>query len=139
MGKELFDKVMAEGRKRVVLGGARGEREKELFARGYAYGVKAAREDPAKYGGAGGGGNDAARRQAGVPVSADVSTRQDPASIDQPDRVAIYEQYGSPKGSGSETAAKPIEIAMVRTRGFDAEMEKLAQTNAALKRGGETR
>ena len=133
------DELMAEGRMHAVLGDTSILREKRQFARGYAYGVEAALEDPAKYGGAGAGGNDAARRQAGVPVSADVSTRQDPASIDQPDRVAIYGQYGNPKGSGSETAGKPIEIAMVRTRGFDAEMEKLAQTNATLKRRGETR
>ena len=134
-----FDKLLAEGRSHAALGGAGGEREKEVFARGYTYGVKAALKDPAKYVGAGEGGNDAARRPADVPVSADVSTRQDPARIDQPDRVAIYEQYGNPKGSGSETAGKPIEIAMVRTKGFEEEMEKLAQTNATLKRRGGTR
>ena len=130
------DELLAEGRK---LAGTSIVREIGAFARGYADGVKAALKAPAKYGGAGAGGNDAARRQADVPVSADVSTRQHPASIDQPDRVAIYKQYGNPKGSGSETSGKPIEIAMLRTRGFDEEMEKLAQTNATLKRSGETR
>ena len=74
------DELLAEGRKHA---GTSVEREIGAFARGYADGVKAAMEHPAKFRGAGVGGN-------GV------------ASIEQIDRDAIYAQWNSPKGKGQE-------------------------------------
>ena len=99
------DNLLEQGRARAALGGAKGAREKELFARGFAHGVESVVKDPAKYVGA--GGNGAARGAASLNADAISEARQHAggqyaASIEQIDRDAIYAQWNSPKGKGQE-------------------------------------